>query len=69
MQEVTDQEIDEMIATLALHDDEWPNREKICLALIELREARRTLDSFQQHWWLRWLITGTPSRCKSDLRA
>jgi hypothetical protein len=45
MNDVTDKELSEMIADLSL-TDEWPDRTRLCHALIELRDMRRRWRMF-----------------------
>lgn len=41
MTPLSDREVGEMIADL-MHTDRWPSRERLCLALIELRALLQT---------------------------
>jgi len=56
MDTIDETKLDEMIAALSLHDDEWPNRAELCLALIELRQLRRMSDRIKEHWMMRWFM-------------
>lgn len=59
MDDVTEKELSGMIADLSFTDDVWPDRRKLCHALIELRYLRSHPVVIRElSWWQRligWL--------------
>jgi hypothetical protein len=55
--EVSDKELSEMIADLSLTDN-YPARDRLCHALIELRDLRRRWAMFAWcfPWMDRWMV-------------
>jgi|AGTN01.3.fsa_nt_gi hypothetical protein len=58
MEEITDKELRDMIADF-IHTDNWPDRTRLCLALIELRDLRsqRLPQAEESPGWFSWLFT------------
>lgn len=52
MDEVTKEELSQMIADLSLTDN-WPARDRLCVALIELRAIREQMSPAPIMEWLR----------------
>lgn len=55
MDDITEKELSRMIADLSLTDN-WPDRARLCHALIELRDLRSRLIVIRElSWWQRFI--------------
>lgn len=62
MEDITDKELSEMIADLSMTDN-WPDRARLCHALIELRYLRTHPVVIRElPWWQRVMSRLGPSR-------